>query len=250
MGFNEAQVMAWVSPLFWPFVRVLALFSVAPLLSNRVVPVRVRIALAFFVALGAQPGLAEQPLISDPRAASLVMEQVLIGLVMGFAARVAFASIELAGELIGLQMGLNFAGFFSPGTGDASNAVARLMSTLAALLFVASNCHLLLLAAVLHSFDIWPAGAGLQGLLSAFTPARLGTELFYMAFWMALPVIGLLLFVNLALGIVSRVAPQFNIFGLGFAVTLSAGLTGLALTLPFMQAPMQGLLERAVAEIR
>src|SRR5690606_12697973 len=117
--FTEAQLMAWVSPVFWPFIRILAVFSSAPIFSARSVPMRSRVALAFLVAVCAQATLGEQPVVglNDPLALEVLLQQVLVGLAIGLAVRIVFAAVELAGELIGLQMGLNFAGFFDPTTG-------------------------------------------------------------------------------------------------------------------------------------
>lgn len=246
--FSEAQLIAWLSPLVWPFLRTLALFSAAPVLSMRSIPVRTRIGLAFFIAVCAQPSIQGQAvaLLSDASSVGTALQEVAVGLVMGFAVRVAFAGIELAGELIGLQMGLNFAGFFNPGTGDQSNGISRFLGTIATLMFVATNAHLFLLAAVIHSFEVFPAAGGVSKLLQMFPPGRLGAELFYMALWIALPVIAILMFVNMVLGVVSRVAPQINIFAVGFPVTLISGLVALFMTLPLMELPMQGILERAI----
>jgi hypothetical protein len=113
---SEAQILAWVSPILWPFIRVLAMFSSLPVIAQRSVPARVRVALAFLIVICAQSGLPPMPVIplDSPTAFLVLLQQVLIGLSLGFAVRIVFAAIELAGEIIGLQMGLNFAGFFDP----------------------------------------------------------------------------------------------------------------------------------------
>ena len=78
---------------------------------------------------------------------------------------------------------------------------------------------------------------------------ELGTELFASALWIALPMIGLLLFTNLVLGVISRVAPQMNIYAIGFPVTLVAGLVGITLTLPMMEQPLLMLMEQMMARM-
>jgi flagellar biosynthetic protein FliR len=116
LTFTEAQVLAWITPLLWPFLRVLALFGSMPVIAQRSVPMRIRVALAFLIALAAQASLPEMPAIALDSGAGLlaIAQQLLIGISLGFAVRVVFAAVELAGEVIGLQMGLNFAGFFDP----------------------------------------------------------------------------------------------------------------------------------------
>src|SRR5690606_22456381 len=146
VSFSEVEVLAWVTPWLWPFFRVLGLFTSAPVLSMRVIPRRVRVALAVLIVLCAQPSLPEMPQIplDSPQALMVIAQQVLIGLTMGFAARVVFAAIEFAGELIGLQMGLNFAAFFDPVSGGQVTAVSRFYGTSATWLFVVMNGHLML----------------------------------------------------------------------------------------------------------
>ena len=127
LTFNEADLLAWVSPLLWPFLRALALFTALPVLGTRSVPTRVRIGLAAFIALAAQPSLPPAAVVAldSPLAMLLVVQQLVIGLSLGFAVRLVFAAVEFAGELIGLQMGLNFAGFFDPLSAATATATSR-----------------------------------------------------------------------------------------------------------------------------
>ncbi len=249
VSFNEAQVMAWIAPWLWPFFRVLGLFTAAPVLSMKVIPRRVRVSLALLIVVCAQPSLPAMPPLppNSAEAFMVVMHEVLIGLTMGFAARVVFAGIEFAGELVGLQMGLNFASFFDPTTGGQVTAVSRLYGTTAAWLFVVMNGHLLLTAAVLHSFEAFPVSPQPLVFLQAIQPQVWGAEIFRLGLWVSLPVVAMLLLVNLVMGLVARVAPQMNIFSVGFPVTLGVGMTGLWLTLPMMQAPLTMALERMLS---
>ena len=249
LTFTDAQVMAWVGPLLWPFLRVLALFSAMPVIAQRSVPVRLRVALAFLIALCAQASLPEAPAIAldSAQAFLVIVQQVLIGLALGFAARVVFSAIELAGELVGLQMGLNFAGFFDPATGGQTTAVSRFYGVSVAWLFIVINGHLLLIAAVVQSFQAFPVGPEPFAFLRSAQPQLWGAEIFRLGLWIALPMIAMLLFVNLVLGIVSRVAQQMNVFAIGFPITLSVGLLGVLLTLPMMSTPFTMALERMLA---
>ena len=247
--FSEAQLVAWVSPILWPFLRVLAVFTAAPVFSSRGFPVRARIALAFFIAWAAQASLEGQPVISinDPQAYGAVVQQVGVGLCIGFMVRLIFAAVELAGEVIGFQMGLNFAAFFDPSTSSQSSAVARFFGQMTSLLFVVMNGHLMLLSAVIRSFEVFPADQNFLQALPKMKLHEFGTELFASGLWIALPMIGMLMFVNLGLGIISRVAPQMNIYAIGFPVTLSVGLVGIAATLPMLDQPFMALMERSIS---
>ncbi len=241
--------MAWLAPLFWPFIRVLALFSSLPLLGQRMVPMRVRVALAALIVIAAQPSLPAMPQVAldSPLAVILIVQNLLIGLALGFAVRIVFAAVELAGELIGLQMGLNYAGFFDPASGAQGTATSRFFGTIVGLLFIVINGHLLVVAAVVQSFHAFPVAAEPFAFLRALQPQAWGAEIFALGLWIALPLVAMLLFVNLVLGVISRVAPQMNVFAIGFPVTLGVGLVGVLLTLPMMQRPFTMALERMLA---
>jgi flagellar biosynthesis protein FliR len=245
---SEAQILAWISPVIWPFLRVLAVFSAAPIFSSRAFPLRARIGLAMFVALAAQASLADQPTISitGSQAFGAVIQQVGIGLAIGFTVRLVFSAVELAGEVVGFQMGLNFAAFFDPSLNSQSSAVARFYGQMVALLFIVMNGHLWVLMAVIRSFETFPVDQNFLEALARMKIYNLGSDLFATGLWIALPMIGMLMFVNLALGIVSRVAPQMNIYSVGFPVTLSVGLIGISATLPMLDQPFLALMERAM----
>jgi flagellar biosynthetic protein FliR len=250
IGITEEQLLGWLNPILWPFLRCLALFAGMPLFSQRNVPMPVRIGLALFFAVAAQaslPAIPPLPLDAPGLMLLLVVQQLVIGLAMGFAVRLVFAALEFAGEIIGLQMGLNFAGFFDPGTGSQGTATARFFGTLVAFLFVATNGHLLLIEALAQSFHAFPVGPEPFAFLQTAQPQRWGAEIFSAGLWVALPVVLLLLFVNMALGLVSRVAPQLNVFAVGFPLTVSLGLVGLLATLPLMQTPLEAVLARLLA---
>src|SRR6195952_3653601 len=246
LTFTDTQVLAWITPLLWPFLRVLALFSALPVFAQRGVPARVRVALAFLIAVCAQATLPAMPLIALDSAPAIlaIIQQVLIGVSLGFAVRIVFAAVEFAGELIGLQMGLNFSGFFNPMTGGEATAVSRFFSIAVSWLFIVTGGHLLLIGAVIQSFQVFPVGPEPFAFLRAVQPQVWGAEVFRLGLWIALPMIAMLLFVNLVLGIISRVAQQMNIFSIGFPITVSVGLIGMLLTLPMMQMPFTMALER------
>ncbi len=242
--FTEAQIMAVVSPVFWPFLRVLAVFSSAPIFSARSVPMRTRVALAFLMAVCAQAGLPPQEVIAltDSRAFGVAAQQVVVGVAIGLAVRIVFAAVELAGELIGLQMGLNFAGFFDPTTNQQTSAVGRFFGNTTMLLFVVINGHLMVLQAVIASFNTFPVGPEPFAAIAPMRLHELGAVVFRYGLWIALPMIGMLMFINIVLGFVSRIAPQMNAFAIGFPLTLTAGLVGIAATLPMLEGPVVALL--------
>ncbi len=249
---TEAQLLGWITPLLWPFLRTLAMFSSLPVLGTRTVPMRVRVALAALTALAAQASLPPMPVLAldSPLAFAVIAQQVVIGLSVGFAVRIVFAAIEYAGETIGLQMGLNFAGFFDPVSASTATATSRFYGTMVAWLFVVINGHLLVLAALLQSFQAFPVGPEPLAFLHQALPHRWGAEIFLIGLWIALPLVAMLLFVNLVLGMVSRVASQINIFAVGFPITVGVGLVGMLLSLPMLEQPFSFALERLLSQLR
>jgi flagellar biosynthesis protein FliR len=208
---------------------------------------RARVALAMLVAICAQAALADQPVIglTDPQALSVVVQQVVIGIAIGLAVRIVFAAVELAGEVIGLQMGLNYAGFFDPTTNSQTSAVGRFYGNATMLLFVVLGGHLMVLQAVVASFETFPVGTGALEAVQRMRLHELGSVVFRYGLWIALPMIGMLLFVNIVLGFISRVAPQMNAFAIGFPITLTTGLLGIAVTLPMLEGPVVALMKLA-----
>src|SRR5487761_1905560 len=160
LTFTDTQVLAWITPLLWPFLRVLALFSSLPVFAQRGVPARVRVAQAVLSAVCAQATLPAMPVIALDSAPALlaVVQQLLIGISLGFAVRIVFSAVEFAGEIIGLQMGLNFAGFFDPISAAAGTATSRFYGTTITWLFIVVNGHLLVIAALVQSFTAFPVG--------------------------------------------------------------------------------------------
>lgn len=252
ISFTEAQILGWITPLLWPFLRVLALLQVMPVLGQSPVPARVRIGLAFLIALSAS-GVAPPtaPVALDSALALLlVVQQVLVGVTMGFAVKLLFTAVELAGEIAGLQMGMNFAGFFDPIAAGQTTATSRFFGTLISFVFIVSNGHLSVIQAVVQSLVVFPVGPEPFAFLKAVQPQTWGAEVFRMGLWMATPMIALLLLVNMVLGVISRVAPQTNIFSLGFPITMSVGLVGMMFMLPTLESPFIAALDRTLALFR
>ena len=250
-SWSQAQLDLWLAGYFLPFIRVLALFSAAPLLSHKSFPQRARVALAAAIAFIAAP-FAHVPAGLTLESASglgLVFQQVAIGVALGFAARLIFAVFEIAGEFIGLQMGFSFAGFFDP-HGGTESAVGSWLNTVAMMLFVAMDAHLLLIDTLIMSFTAFPIAADPFTFFGQLRLDRLGADVFRMALSLALPATMLMLFINLVLGFTSRVAPQLSIFSVGFPVTLLAGLAALALGTANLMPPMEEALRIFLAPLR
>ncbi len=250
LSITEAQLLGWLASFLMPFFRILGIFTAAPILSARAFPGRVRVALALLVAVVTAPlSNARPPSFGDPDIWLLLAAELMVGLAIGLVARMILSAVDLAGEIIGLQMGLSFAGFFDPASGSNTNAVGRLLGTLSLAAFVAADGPALLIAATVQSIETVPAAAAGSGFLGRIDIGSIATTVFELGILIALPYMALLLFVNLALGVVSRVAPQLNVFAIGFPVTITAGLVLLTLGLPLMAQPFARVLEAILGAI-
>lgn len=249
---TDAQLNTWLAAFAWPLTRVLAFIMAAPVLGSTSIPVRVRVGLGVAVTLALASALPPMPGVAVGSAAGLVilLEQVAAGVAMGLALRLVFAAVQVAGDLTSLQMGLGFATFFNPQSGGQSPVVAQFLELVATLLFLALNAHLMVMAVLVQSFSAAPVGAainmtGIQSLL------QWSAVLFTLGTLLALPVVGTLLLVNLALGVLSRTAPQLNVFVVGFPVTLLVGLGALAVTLPYLAPVLErGFTDALAAMLR
>jgi flagellar biosynthetic protein FliR len=243
---TSGQLEAMLGAFAWPFVRVLALVATAPVIGHRAVPQRVKIGLALLITALIAPALPASPPLGDPGAPMLLAQQLLVGVALGLSMHVAFAAVALAGDLIGLQMGLSFATFVDPQHSTQTPMLGTFLGLLATLLFFAIDGHLLLVAALAQSFahapvSAAPVPAGPWGALLAW-----GGELFRIGLHLALPVLAAMLACNIALGVLMRAAPQLNLLAVGFPIALVVGFVMLALLIPYLSEPIQGLLLRGI----
>ena len=246
LSVTTAQLNAWIAVFIFPLTRILGLLATAPIYSNATLPRKTRVVLGLVISLALAPALPPMPTIPAGSWIGLAVlaEQLLIGLLMGMVLRIVFAAIDLAGELIGLQMGLSFAVFYDPQSSGQTPVVTEFLSLFASLIFLAMDGHLVAIAALAKSFQLLPVSAqpfSIKGLGSFLSWSG---SLFSAGVLLSLPLIAALLIANLALGVLTRMAPTLNLFAIGFPVTLSAGFIVLMLSLPYMGAAMQRLYEQ------
>jgi flagellar biosynthetic protein FliR len=249
---TSAQLNAWVASLLWPLTRILGLFAAAPLFSSLSIPVTVKVALGILIALIVAPSVPAVAAADPMSLAGLMIltQQLVIGLAMGFAMRIVFAAAETAGEMIGLTMGFGFATFFDPQSQGRTSAISQLLSLLILMLFVTANFHLIMLSALVDSFNTLPIStAPMEG--GPFRHLVSWSSLIFSAgLQLSLPIVAALLINNIALGILTRAAPQLNLFGIGFPITLGVGFVMIAISVPYLAVPMERLLQEGIGMIR
>ena len=153
LHFTSDQFVQWLGIYFWPMLRIMALISTAPILSEKSVPKRVKVGLGMVITIIVAPSLPAVDIpIFSPNAIWIALQQVMIGVAVGFTMQLAFAAVRTAGELIGLQMGLSFATFVDPGSHLNMPVLARIIDLLAMLLFLSFNGHLWLISMLVDTF--------------------------------------------------------------------------------------------------
>ncbi|HEX6733256.1 MAG TPA: flagellar biosynthetic protein FliR [Azonexus sp.] len=245
ISIGTAQIDAWIAALIFPLARILGFIAAAPLWSTAVIPQRTRLILGLAITLAIAPVLPPMPAVPPATLAGLwiMLQQMLIGIAMGFAARIVFAAFDMAGEFMGFQMGLGFATFYDPLRGAQTPVVAEFIGLIALLLFLSMNGHLLYFATLAQSFVAMPIGATPLAAASWLNLVQLGSTIFSAGLLLALPVVVALMITNLALAVLTRAAPQLNIFALGFPLTLIGGFVVLAISLHYLAEPIQAVFE-------
>lgn len=247
---SSADLDALIAQFFFPLVRILAWLSFDPLLGNRVVPVRVRVVLGFVLTVAIAPVLPVTqpvPLLSGD-GLMILLQQIAIGALLGYAMRIVFAIVEFAGHFFGVQMGLSFATLIDPINGAQTPVVAQFLVIATTLILLAFNAHHLVIAALAQSFVELPIGTvGTVITTQGFVVlAHWGGAIFAVGLSIALPITAALLATNLAIGMMTRAAPQLNIFAIGFPLTLGAGFMVLYFTLAYLPAQLDQLWQRAL----
>ncbi|QEA39695.1 flagellar biosynthetic protein FliR [Pistricoccus aurantiacus] len=221
-----AQLQSWLVMFLWPFVRLTAFLAASPLWGHNSVPNQVKVGLAMLLCVAIAPGLPplpDVPLFSWAGFGILV-EQIIIGVAIGLVMRIVLATVQAAGEYIGLQMGLAFATFFSPDTGSNDVVVSRFLYMVTLLMFLAVDAHLIVIQILATSFSVLPIGALGPEIAGFDLLVRFAGTIFSSGLLLSLPLVAALLTINLSMGILNRAAPQLTIFSIGFPMTLTVGL--------------------------
>jgi flagellar biosynthetic protein FliR len=238
----------WVSRFWWPTLRVGGFVLAAPIASEAVIPSFVKIimsvALAFLMA----------PLVQIPAALTIfsgagllaAVQELLIGVAIGMVVQLTFEALTFAGQTISLTMGLGFATLVDPQRGANTTVIGQMFMIFGILTYLAVNGHLVLLGTLAESFQTLPIGAAHIGGNFLLSVVLWGARVFEAGLLIALPAVIALVIVNLALGVVTRAAPQLNLFGIGFTITLLCGFFVLIVGLDGIMAGISSLINSAL----
>lgn len=248
ISFSTAEINAWIVAFFFPLTRVLAVLATAPPFNNPALTVRIRLAFGLAITVALAPALPRMPPVDPASAAGLLMlaQEVLIGTAMGFTLRLVLGAVDMAGNLISLEMGIGFASAYDPQTAGQTVVVSEFLGLLALLVFFAINGHLMVIATVSQSFVAIPIGATALTAGSWSNVAHFGSVVFAAGLFLALPILIALLISNLALAILSRAAPQLNLIAIGFPLTIALGFASLIVGLSYLADPLQQWFEHGL----
>jgi flagellar biosynthesis protein FliR len=247
ISFTSAQLDAWITAFIFPLARIFGLLASAPIFNNAAQPQRIRLGVGLVITLAIVPVLPPMPAVPAGSwiGFAILAQQAIIGVLLGFTLRIAFSAIDVAGDLIGMQMSLSFAVFYDPQNAGQTPVIAEFLGLLAMLIFLALNGHLLTLSVLVESFKLLPITATPFGAGGFASMLAWSSVLFSAGLLLALPLITALLIANLAMGVLARVAPQLNIFAVGFPVTLTAGFIVMMFSIPYFGAAMERLFDHA-----
>jgi flagellar biosynthetic protein FliR len=243
---TTGQIEAWVALYLWPFVRIGACLMVAPIFAANFVPARSRIVLAGAITLLVAP-LLPLPTATpfSPAGFVITVQQMLIGVTMGFVVQMIFDALAMGGQLLANSMGLSFAFNVDPLRGASTPVLGQLYMLLVTLTFLALNGHLTLIEILVEGFRTLPIGIDGLGREGLWQVALWGGQIFRGSLMVSLPGVTALLIVNLAFGVVSRAAPALNLFAIGFPVTLVCGLAIVMFGLPAVQGSFVNLMRES-----
>lgn len=244
MTFTTAEITAWIGAVLWPFLRISAMLMAAPLFGAGTVNVRVRVGFAFVLALVVAPLIPTPPAVEPLSLAglSIAVQQVIIGASIGFILQMVFSALTQAGESIALSMGLGFASMVDPQQGVQVPVVSTYFVIMATLLFLALNGHAALIELTLQSFYTMPIAVDGITRVELWELVSWGSTMFVYGLLVAMPAVASMLLVNLSMGVITRAAPQLNIFAVGFPMMILLGFILLMLTIPVLVPQFTDLL--------
>ena len=248
---NSAEITAWLGQYLWPLFRCAAAFWFMPMFGGSGIPKHARLALVTSLAFLIAPTIPAinpvDPL--SPQAILITLEQIAIGLAFSLILQLLFNVFTLAGQITSMQMGLSMAVMNDPANGTSLAVLGKWLQIMAFLLFLSMDGHLVIIRVLADSFITMPIG-GHPDPRDFTDLALLGGWMFSGALLIALPAIFSMLLVNLCFGVMSRAAPQLNIFALGFPMTMLFGMFTLYLIMMNLPSVFTELTESALWLLR
>ena len=248
MEFTDLVINQYIADFILPFTRISALIMAMVGFGARTIPTNIKLAVAVAVTIAVMPAIPSSNVsnLLSLSTALLIAEQTIIGIMLAFVTTLVVETFTLAGQIIAMQTGLGFASLVDPASGMNVPAVGQFFLILSSLLFWVMDGHLAYLQFIVASFDTIP-------IVSDGLDSSKFKELVEWAGWMFATALSLslapltaMLLINFSFGVMTRAAPQLNIFSIGFPVTMCAGLLIMWLTMGNFFTHFQAQWERAI----
>ncbi len=215
--------------------RVLAVLATSPVLGIKSVPAQAKLGLGLFTALLLLPVIGRD---GPPPGVEITWTalggEALVGALSGFAATVAYTAVVLGASLLDFETGFSIGSLYDATFGSQGAVLERFYGALAALLFLQTDAHHLIIQALVQMFNVVPLGTFSLARINPELLAQIAAGSFVVAFELVFPVLVALMLTEMALGVLARVAPQFGIFQIGLQVKTGVALAAIALTMPLM----------------
>jgi len=252
MVITGSELTSLIGAFLWPLFRIGAMVMAAPVFGARYVPTRVRLVVALAVTALVVPLLPPQPPVEllSPMTLFIIGQQILIGMVMGFTLQLVFSAVVTGGQIVAMQMGLGFSLMVDPQNGAQAPVLSQFYMLMVLMVFLALNGHLVMIEVMVDSFQSMPIGPQGVSADSFWQVVSWGSLIFAGGLGMAIPAVASLLVVNFAFGIMTRSAPQLNIFAIGFPLTMLIGFALILLTLPSVVPHSTGMFNDTYQLIR
>ena len=221
-GLNLNNIVTVLPLFFLATVRVGSFVISSPLFGMRGVPTPIRVVISFILGLAVVSftGLPSEELLSSLNFIFIVLVEIAIGLTAGLIVTIWFASVALAGEKMATSAGLGYAAQIDPQAGGQTPVVSVILNLFLIVLFVSLDGHLLMLRVFFESFSILPIGSTPPPMALIGAGIKAAGSMFIAASLIMLPVVGIILMINVSAGIMTRSAPQLNLFSFVFPVTI------------------------------
>lgn len=233
MEFSESVVNQFIADLLLPLFRVSSLVMSMIGFGAKAIPMRIKLFLSIAVTMAIMPAIPPVKVenLFSFYTAILVVEQLIIGVMLGTVTIMVVNTFTMAGQIVAMQTGLGFASLVDPASGQNVPAVGQFFLILSSLLFWSMDGHLAYLQFIAVSFDTLPIP------LTDFDTGKYrevvewGSWMFATALSLAMAPLTAMLLINFSFGIMTRAAPQLNIFAIGFPITMCSGLLIMWLTM-------------------
>ena len=221
-GLNLNNIVTVLPLFFLSTVRVGSFVISSPLFGMRGVPTPIRVVISFILGLSVVSftGLPSEDLLSSLNFIFIVLVEIAVGLTAGLIVTIWFSSVALAGEKMATSAGLGYAAQIDPQAGGQTPVVSVILNLFLIVLFVSLDGHLLMLRVFFESFSILPIGSMPPPMVLIGAGIKAAGSMFVAASLIMLPVVGIILMINVSAGIMTRSAPQLNLFSFVFPVTI------------------------------